>query len=169
MTSTPSRRTRLRNWLVNIGMILAAYLAIQLIQTRDAPTSGPAPAFSGQLLDGRTIDLADYRGQPLLLHFWATWCTVCRIEQGSIDNIAKDHAVIAVASQSGSRAQVRKVVEQRGITVPVLVDENGALASLYGIKAYPTSFVIDARGQIHDVEVGYTSELGLRARLASAD
>ncbi len=164
----PGRAQRLRYWLVNIGMILAAYFIIQAVQTRDAPTQGPAPAFSGQLLDGTPVSLEQYQGQALLLHFWATWCTICRIEQGSINNIAKDYPVIAVASQSGSVEQVRKVVRERGITVPVLVDEYGALSSLYGIKAFPTSFVIDAQGQIHDVEVGYTSELGLRARLKLA-
>lgn len=152
------------NWSVQVAMILAAYLAIQAYYTRDTP-SGLSPTIAGQLLDGRIISLGHSLDKPVLVHFWATWCTICRIEQGSINNIAKDYDVIAIASQSGSENKVRKIVSERNITVPVLVDEYGDFARQFGVKAFPTSFVIDINGKITYKEVGYTTEAGLRTRL----
>lgn len=152
------------NWAIQISMILTAYLAIQWYYTRDMP-NGQSPELSGYLLDGRQVSLGHARERPVLVHFWATWCSICRIEQGSINNIAGDYDVIAIASQSGSVSKVREIVAQRNITVPVLVDQYGIFASQFGVKAFPTSFVIDTKGEISYREVGYTTEAGLRTRL----
>jgi thiol-disulfide isomerase/thioredoxin len=116
------------------------------------------------MLSGEPVQLPDAKG-PTLVHFWATWCSICRLEKGSIDSIATDHRVVAIASQSGTRHEVAEHVEKNGITVPVLVDESGELARKFGVKAFPTSFVVDAQGNIVDIEVGYTTEWGLRWRL----
>lgn len=156
---------RLLNWSINIGMILLAYVALQAFQTRDAPTSGPAPELAGFLLNGQPVNLTQYAGKPVLVHFWATWCTVCRLEQSSINQIANDHAVITIASQSGGVNDVQKFVNKRKITLPVIADSRGILAQRFGIKAYPTSFIVDAKGNISDAEVGYSTEWGLRFRL----
>jgi peroxiredoxin len=160
----PPLRQRIKVWSINIGVILLAYLAIQLYFLRDAP-SGPAPAVAGKLLNGEPVNLQQLRGQPVLVHFWATWCTICRLEQGSINDIAEDYKVVAIASQSGNQQAVQKVVTDRNITVPVLVDENGALARAFGVKAFPTTFIVNSEGQIQFREVGFTTESGLRSRL----
>lgn len=156
---------RLLNWAINIALVLVAYFAIQSFQTRDAPTSGAAPELSGFLLDGTPVRLSQFLGKPVLVHFWATWCTVCRLEQSNINNIAEDHVVLTIASQSGGVIDVQKYVDERKITLPVIADSQGRLAKLFGIKAYPTTFIVDANGQISDAEVGYSTELGLRFRL----
>lgn len=160
----PRRPRRYVRWLVDAGLIVAVYFGVQLYQTRDAP-SGPAPPIAGNLLSGQTIGLAGYAGRPLLVHFWATWCAVCRVERGSIEAIARDYSVVAVASQSGTPAEVAGYVREHGMQAPVMVDEDGVLAARYGVRAFPTSFVVDGKGNIRDVEVGYTTEWGLRLRL----
>lgn len=156
-----------RNFFIQLFLILLVFFAVQAWQSRHAPR-GAAPPVTGQLLDGRTVSLADYRGQPVLLHFWASWCSICRFEQGSIEAIAKDYPVLTVASQSGDVEAVQAYVNEQGINAPVLVDEDGELGRLYGVRGFPASYVIDAQGQIFDVEVGYSSEWGLRARLLLA-
>ena len=153
-----------RNLFIQFVLIVAVYFGVQAWQSRHAP-KGTAPIIYGQLLDGRRVSLDDYRGKPVLVHFWATWCSICRFEQDSIESIAEDYVVIAVASQSGSRDEVEAYAKENGLNIPVLVDEEGKFGDLYGVRAFPSSYVIDTAGQITDVEIGYSSEWGLRARL----
>ncbi|HKP61840.1 MAG TPA: redoxin family protein [Polyangiales bacterium] len=163
---TPMRVGGLKSWrwLRDLALLAVAVFAIRAYQQRDLPR-GAAPALSGIGLDGWQLSLDDYRGRPVLLHFWATWCGVCRAEQSSIDSIARELPVLSVASRSGSADQVSSFVQQHGVVPPVVVDAPGALAKRYGIHAYPTTLVLNESGEIQFCEVGYTTELGLRARM----
>lgn len=160
---------RIRAWkhwrlVREVAIVLAVVFAVRAYQQRDA-VSGVAPAFEARALDGTPVALADYRGKPVLVHFWASWCGVCRASQSNFDAVARDWPVLSVASHSGSAAQVAAYVEQHGIEPRVVVDASSALAKRFGVSAFPTSFVLDADGKIRHVEVGYTTEAGLRARL----
>lgn len=157
-------RARSGRWLFDIGLVVAVYAAVQVYQTRDA-TKGVAPPVVGLLLSGETAVLGASQGKPTLVHFWATWCSVCKIERSNIEAIARDYSIVTVASQSGTSAEVAQYVQTHAIRAPVLVDEDGAVAAQFGVRAFPTSFIIDSAGQIRDVEVGYTTEWGLRLRL----
>lgn len=145
-------------------MFVVIILAFRAWQTRDAP-DGPAPELSGRSVDGAELALARPPGEPVLVHFWATWCGVCRAEQGTIDALAADHRVITVASQSGGADQVGGYLRDEGLAFPVVLDPRGELAQRWGVRAFPTSFVIAPDGTVRSVEVGYTTSLGLRARL----
>lgn len=151
-------------WLRDGGIAVVLLLALRAYQKRDMP-SGEAPSFSGTDLQGMPVSLSDYRGKPLLLHFWATWCGVCKVEQHNVDAVARDFPVLSVASQSGDTDEVAAYVREHGIEPRVVLDQDGVLARRFGVRAYPASFVIDAQGEIRHVEVGYTTEMGLRARL----
>ncbi|HKJ09808.1 MAG TPA: protein disulfide oxidoreductase [Gammaproteobacteria bacterium] len=159
------RRARRRwRWVLELAVILAVVVGIQAYRQRDT-ASGMAPPLTGRLLSGQRVSLAALHGRPVLVHFWATWCPVCRLEQGSIAAIARDHAVLTVAFQDGSAERVRAYMRREGLNYPVLADPDGVLASRYGVRAVPTSFIVGPRGRIRFVEVGYTSEAGLRLRL----
>ena len=153
-----------RPWLRDVLLVVVVVAAVRAYQQRDLP-SGPAPHLEGTLLDGSFASLAAMRGEPVLLHFWATWCGVCRMEQGSIDAIAADRPVLSISSRSGEAGAVGKYVIENQVKPPVLVDNRGALAARFGVHAFPTTFVLDRNGDIRFREVGYTTELGLRARL----
>jgi peroxiredoxin len=161
--SKPSK-PRWRRWLLEGLLVLAVIVGVQWWQTRDAP-SGPAPALDGVLLDGTPVDLAAERGRPVLVHFWAEWCPICRLEEGSIDALARDHRVISVATTSGDAAAVRAYMARQGLSFPTLVDEDGTIGRRWGVKGVPASFVIDASGEIAHATVGYTTGPGLRVRL----
>lgn len=156
-----NRRVRQAGFLL---LVVAVFLAVRAWQQRTL-AEGPAPALQAEGLDGSRIDLAASGGQPTLVYFWATWCPVCRIEQGSIESVADDYRVISIALQSGSAVEVAKYLHEHQLRVPVINDPDGAIAARWGVRATPTLFVIDGDGQIRFREVGLTSTPGLRLRL----
>ena len=159
----PAKRRPLRGLVT--GVLLAGlFIALHAYQTRGV-ARGPAPEFQGRLLGGEPVSMQDFRGRPVLLHFWASWCPVCALQQASIDRIARDHAVLTVALDDAGAQEIREWMRSRGVAYPVLHDAQGRIAGRFGVRGVPTSVVIDAHGEIRFVEVGYTTETGLRLRL----
>ena len=160
---SPVWRRPLR-WLLKGSILAGLLLGLHAYHTRGV-VSGPAPEFQGRLLDGVMVSLDSYRGRPLLLHFWATWCPVCDLEHDSINRIAADHAVLSVAMDDVDGTQLRQWLTNKGLSYAVLPDPDGRIAGRYGVRGVPTSVIIDAGGRIRFVTVGYTTEAGLRLRL----
>lgn len=158
------RGRRCMRWLLQGLVLIAIFMAVQGFQARGV-VRGHAPDFQAGLLDGTVVSVSDYRGQALLLQFWATWCPVCRLEQGSIDALARDHAVLTVAMDDLGAEEMRAWMDDQGVSYPVVLDADGHLSGLYGIRGVPSSIIIDSAGEIRFVEVGYTTEIGLRLRL----
>ncbi|VAW58223.1 hypothetical protein MNBD_GAMMA11-3364 [hydrothermal vent metagenome] len=140
------------------------YFAVRYWQGRE-DIQGVAPMIQAVQLDGELFDLAKYRGTPVLVHFWATWCPVCRLESSNIASLAKDYTVITVATWVENEAEVSEYLQSEGLDMPVIVDTDQRWAKKYGIKAVPYSFFIDPDGVIRLTEKGYSTELGLRARM----
>ena len=145
-------------------LIAAVYFGVRAWMQRDMP-SGAAPPLAGLTVQGETLRLADYRGEPVLLHFWASWCGICRLEQGSIQDIHEDWPVLTVAMQSGDAGEVAEHLRAEGLDWTVVLDEDGELARRFGVRGVPTTFVIDGDGMIRFRESGYSTEWGLRTRL----
>lgn len=156
-----------RAWFKNILWTLAFLLVFFGVRAwqQQAMPKGVAPVFAGVTVNGQTVSLADYRGKPLLLYFWASWCKICEFEQGSIRALAKDYPLLSVALRSGNALQLGKYMDEHNFHITTVVDEYGEIASRYGVRGTPTTFFIDANGEIRSVEVGYTSEIGMRIRL----
>jgi thiol-disulfide isomerase/thioredoxin len=111
--------------------------------------------------------LAKYQepNKPLVVHFWATWCPTCKLEASNIERISKNHNVITVAVNSGSDKKIDDFMKEHELTYRVINDSSGALAKKFGIDAYPTTLIYDKDGKLKFAEVGYSSTLGLQARL----
>lgn len=150
-------------WLRDLLILLALFAAIQWWQARDL-VKDAAPPLTGLLIDGTPFQLDPAQG-PYLVHFWATWCPICRLEQDSIDAIARDHPVITVATSSGNAEEMADYMQQNGLTKPVLMDEEGGLARNWGVYGVPATFVVDTDGMIRHASMGYSTGLGLRLRL----
>lgn len=158
------RRPRWLKVTAEIVLIVALIAGVRAYVGRHA-ASGPAPAIDARTLAGDPVSLAARRGRPVLVHFWATWCPVCRAEQGAIAGVAQDYRVITIAMQSGGDDEIRRYLAEHDWRVPVVNDADGRLTRAYGVHGVPTSFVVDSGGTIRAVEVGYTTEIGLRLRL----
>lgn len=161
-------QTRSKVWLrraIEVLLVVALIAGIRAWQQRDI-AGGAAPALQGALLDGKPYILPAKPAQPVLVYFWATWCPVCRAEQGTIEAITHDHPnVITVAMQSGSRDEVAKHAGEQGLNFPVVNDPDGRISAAWGVHAVPASFIVDTDGEIRFVEIGYTTGVGLRVRL----
>jgi thiol-disulfide isomerase/thioredoxin len=130
--------------------------------------SGIAPPLAGRSLDGQRVSLDEVRGRPVAVHFWATWCGVCNLENKSITSLAQSGTVIAVATSSGDAAAVKAKMARDGLSFPVVVDPDGSIAAAWGVTRFPTTFFLDREHRVKTVESGYTTEVGLKARLAVA-
>lgn len=154
---------RWRRWGLEALILAGVVAGITFWQNRDLP-EGAAPPLAGMRSDGSAVKLGA-GGTAQLVVFWATWCPVCRAEEGNIAAVAADWPVVSVAMQSGDAAAVAKYLRERGLALPAIVDEEGALAAGWRVRGVPAHFIIDGAGNIRFRVVGYATEAGLRARL----
>lgn len=115
--------------------------------------------------DNRKIDFDAYQDAPLVVHFWGTWCPICKLEASNIEDIATTHHVVTIAVNSGSNEAMNHYMKEHGLSYKVINDQNGALAKKFNIEAYPTTLIYNAEGELKFTEVGYSTTLGLEARL----
>lgn len=167
-----SRWARLRSHLGTLALVLAVFFGVQAWQTRAVPPGAlPELAFTLIDADGRreSSTLAAWRqrhaGQPVALYLWAEWCPICKAQQPVVSALLGDAPVLTIAMQSGPPDAVARVLAQRGLRWATAVDPRGELSQALGFGSVPAFVVIDAAGQLRAPTVGYTSELGMRARL----
>lgn len=117
-----------------------------------------APDFELATLDGGNIRLSEFRGQPVILNFWATWCPPCRAEMPDMQKLYenKDVVILAVNLIESERRQkdVGNFVKEFSLTFPILLDKDMKVANLYRIQPIPTSFMIDSSGRIQGKSLG---------------
>jgi peroxiredoxin len=118
-----------------------------------------APDFSLSTLDGKQTSLNDYRGQVVLLNFWATWCAPCRKEMPSIQTLwdhykAKDFVVLAVSEDDTERKQIANFISKIKVNFPILLDHDLKIGDSYRLPGLPTSYLIGRDGNIAATIVG---------------
>lgn len=117
-----------------------------------------APDFALYDLEGRVVQLSDFRGKkPVFINFWATWCEPCVREMPRMQQLYAERSgefeLLAVNFME-HRPQVDPWVENYGLEFPVLLDVSGAVAARYGVWSYPTSVFIDKDGVVRGRFVG---------------
>jgi len=117
-------------------------------------------------IHNNSIAMYKYKKEPLVLHFWATWCPICKLEASNIEALSKKYNVISIAVNSGSNEKIRLFMKEHNLSYKVINDSDGALAKKFGIEAYPTTLIYDKNGKLKFSEVGYSTTLGLQARIA---
>ncbi|MBI5669054.1 MAG: redoxin domain-containing protein [Chloroflexi bacterium] len=111
-----------------------------------------APNFEAVDDTGKTVKLSSLRGQVVLVNFWATWCGPCRLEMPEFERAFKTRAadgftILAVNNQE-TPEDVRGFREEMNLSFPLLLDESGAIQTQYGIKGYPSTFLVNRQGVI---------------------
>jgi len=113
-----------------------------------------------------SLAMSKYKKEPLVVHFWATWCPTCKLEASNIEAISKKYNVISVAVTSGSNKKIQLFMKKHNLSYTVINDNDGSLAKRFGIGAYPTTLIYDRNGKLKFSEVGYSTTLGLHSRIA---
>ena len=174
--TSPRRRPRrliLAAWLLVGVAALVALLTVSVGRPGGAvntPIVGrPAPAFDLQTLDGRRLSLADLRGSPVVLNFWASWCIPCREEAPLLTAAAADYRarglrVVGVVYQDSAES-ARDFMGRYGQTYTGLLDPDGRTAIDYGVFGIPETFFIDASGIVRSRQVGAVTVDDLRRQI----
>lgn len=129
-----------------------------------------APDFAVQFADGRRTQLSDWKGQPVVLNFWATWCAPCRDEMPEFvevyDERQEDGLMIVGINAQESADQAARFMAEYGITFPVALDSRGDVQQLYNVRGLPTTVFIDREGRIVQRWPGRLDRRGLEEALA---
>ena len=164
-------------FLMSIVMGIATLLIPSLQVGRAASTSQPefpscnsfgiqrfqekkeAPAFSLKNLDGKPISLSDFKGKPVLITFWATWCASCKEEIPLLEKFCvakKDQlAILLIAIDGERKRKVQQIINENKVTLPVLLLLKEKVMDQYGVRGWvPQTFLIDQEGMLMGKIVG---------------
>lgn len=150
--------------ILQIIFLIFIVFIVRMYQQQDL-LKEDAFLFNSVSLNNQIISVSK-KNAPILLHFWATWCAICKLEGNNAQNLSPDYTVVNIAMQSGTNAKLKKYAKENDMDISLIINDNTAtIAKKYGVKATPTSFIVDKNGKIVFTEVGFTTELGLRLRL----
>jgi len=130
----------------------------------------PVPAISGAALDGTPVDLAQLRGHPVVVNFWASWCVPCQQEMPLLAQKAKSHAssglrILGVLSDD-TVASGQAFEKRFGATWPSVFDANGAIKTAYRVLGRPQSYFVDKDGVLRSIQIGYLTDADFERQLA---
>jgi peroxiredoxin len=124
-----------------------------------------------QNLEGDTVSLEDFRGQPVLVNFWATWCAPCRLEmpalQASQEAYQEDGLVVLAVNDQETPDEIAQFVEELDLSLTTLVDQKGIVSELYNVFNFPTTYFVDGDGVITAVHRGLLTESQIEAYLSN--
>ena len=112
-----------------------------------------APDFALPDINGDIVSLKDFRGKPVLLNFWATWCEACKKEMPSMERLyqrlkREGFEIVAISIDRRNEDRVRENIKNWGVTFPILLDQSQETRKRYFILGLPTSYLIDAEGKL---------------------
>lgn len=160
-SSTVAQRPAWKRWVTGISLGFFSFLVLMLLliprgDSQATLTVGePAPDFTLTTLTGQQIRLSDLRGRPVVVNFWATWCTPCRREmpdfQAIYDREQGNGLAVLGVNVGESRIGVSEFVQSLNLSFPILIDERETVQVAYKILPLPATFFIDRAGVIRGI------------------
>ena len=140
-----------------LGVILTAFTATGVASSELAGRE--APDFVLKSATGENLRLSEHRGDVVMINFWATWCGPCRQEMPLLDDLHKRYgrvgfSLLGVNIDDDSR-RAMQMVEELGVSFPVLFDQSKEVSKLYKVEAMPVTVLVDREGTVRHVHHGY--------------
>lgn len=134
-----------------LGFASAGHVQAQFEKT-PWPNTQKVPAFSFKDASGREFKPENLRGKKVVLNFWATWCAPCKEELPSLQVFSDlqnpDHIVVLTVNVKEPVSRAQKFMQNNQINLPLISDPQGEWAQKFGVKVYPTTLLLDAKGNI---------------------
>jgi cytochrome c biogenesis protein CcmG/thiol:disulfide interchange protein DsbE len=151
-----TRRLKLTGQVVALALVagLLALLLWSVVHQQHAPAVGSiAPTFTLGRVDGRgTVSLVSYRGKPVVLNFWASWCQPCKTEAAVLERDWTSYrsrgVVFLGVDYHDLNSDARRFVRFHALTFPMLEDGSGNVTSRYGISQVPETYVLNRQGRV---------------------
>ena len=146
---------QIKNYL--LGLALSVFAASSIASSGLA--GQPAPDFALKSSTGENLRLSEYRGEVVMINFWATWCGPCRQEMPLLDELYTRYERVGFSllgvniDDDSSRAM--DMISELGINFPVLFDDRKDVSKLYQVEAMPVTILIDREGNVRHVHHGY--------------
>lgn len=153
--------------LLNILILVLVFVGVSTFQARNMlSTSGtPAPTLTGTLLRGGTYELAKTVDRPVLVYFFAPWCTYCAISSDNLRRLRRIRdeeslKIITVVLEWQDLTEVQEYVDRHELDLPVVLGDR-RIAQNWHVYAFPTYYVLDSHQRIKRRDLGYSTQLGL--------
>ena len=139
------------------GLALAAVFVLPAFA---ASSSGPAPAFSLSARGGKTIDLAQFKGQVVMINFWASWCGPCRQEMPILEDIYKKYkpmgfTLVGVNVEPDAKGAEAWLSKQKPVSFPIAFDTDSKVSKMYNVAGMPSTVFVDRKGNVRVMHKGY--------------
>ncbi len=140
-----------------IGVLMSVFAATSLAAS--GLEGKPAPDFALKSSTGENLRLSEYRGDVVMVNFWATWCGPCRQEMPLLEELYSRYervgfSLLGVNIDDDSR-KAMAMIDELGTSFPVLFDRTKEVSKLYKVNAMPVTVIIDKEGNIRHVHHGY--------------
>ena len=139
------------------GLALALVFALPVFATS---SSGPAPAFQLTGRNGKVIDLSQFKGQVVMINFWATWCGPCRQEMPLLEDIYKKYkpmgfTLVGVNVEPDAKGAEAWLSKQKPVSFPIAFDTDSKVSKMYKVAGMPSTVFVDRKGNIRVMHKGY--------------
>lgn len=145
------------SFLAAVLVAVAALLAP--LPSRAGADAGPAPDFSLPSRAGTTLSLDQFKGQVVMINFWASWCGPCRQEMPLLDNIYRRYGKMGFTligvNVEPDRSSAEAWLKQTPVSFPIVFDADSKVSKLYGVEGMPTTVFIDRKGNVRMLHVSY--------------
>lgn len=148
----------------NFKLCTRLFLMLSLLMTgasysSAATISGKAPNFTLKSISGKNLKLSEYRGQVVMINFWASWCAPCRQEMPLLEDLYKKYKGLGFTllginvEQDSSKAKT--LLRNIKVSFPILFDNKNKVSKLYKVSAMPTTVIVDRDGNLRYLHKGY--------------